>query len=192
MPHFDASLPQYILKHHIEREAQAFRCYLGLDADAPVDAVQIAEWLGIDVRYPGDLRYLSHEAHDALIGEHRSQWSGITYHLPGGIIVAVLNPQHSQSRQQATLMEEVAHVHLGHAPSALKIEPQTGSMTRTYDKRCEQEAYWFGSAVLVPKSGLRQLYGLGYTPAAAAAHFGVSDALVTFRTNLCGLGKLAG
>jgi hypothetical protein len=187
MTYFVPTIPTYKLKHLIEREAQGFRAYLGLRPDEPVDSIEIADWLGIDVTYSDDLVRLSAATRQALVGEHSTQWSGLTCHFPNGIIVTILNPSHSPRRRQATLMEEVAHIHLHHAPSQIATDSMTGLMARTYDARTEMEAYWFGSATLAPKCGLLALYKQGFTPMEIADHYRVSPELITFRTNLCGL-----
>jgi hypothetical protein len=192
MPFFDPSIPLFKLKHLIEREMQAFRAYLGLDSEEPIVAIVIADWLGLEVKYPGDLRFLSPQQRIELVRESGRSWSAMTCHLPNGIIVTVLNPSHSKRRQQATLMEEVAHVHFRHTPTTIDADPITGMMKRSYDKRSETEAYWFGCATLAPKSGLRTLFKRGYTPMEIAEYYGVSYDLIKFRTNLCGLRKLAG
>jgi len=190
MTYFPASAPLYILKHLVEREAQRFRAYLGIAADDPVDGYEVAEWMGVDVRYPDGLSYLLDDARRALVHEYSDEWSGMTFHLPDGIVVVVLNPTHSPRRRHATLMEEVGHLHLAHKPTTLAADVATGAMRRTYHKRLEQEAYWFGGAVLAPKGGLHMIYKRGGTIDEAADHYGVSTDLVRFRSNLHGLQKI--
>jgi hypothetical protein len=192
MPYFAPSIPPYKLTHLLEREAQRFRAHLGVGPDEPVDAFEVADWFGMEVRYPDELCCLPDATRAALVQQSRTEWSGMTFHLPNGIIVTVLNPAHSPRRWQATLMEEVAHVYLGHAPSTIVMDPLSSLLTRTCDKRAEMEAYRFGSAMLVPKCGLIALYKQGYRPMDIANHYGVSYDLVTFRTNLCKLRRLAG
>lgn len=189
MSYFGPRVPSYILKHLIEREAQTFRAYLGVGIDDPVDAFEVANWLGIDVENLQNLSYLDKDICQFLL--QNDHWSGLTCHLPNGRIVAILNPSHSMRRRQATLMEEVAHIHLRHSPSSITIDSSTGLMKRAYDRLQEQEAYWFGSATLVPKQGLKALYEHGYTRDDVAEHYGVSRDLVAFRTNLHGLAKRA-
>jgi len=192
MPYFAPAIPLFKLKHLIEREAQRLRVYLGLGPDEPIDAVEVADWLGIEVRYPTGLRDLPEESRKILLGTMRMKWSGLTIHLPNREIIVVLNPTHSKRRRQATLMEEVAHVHLGHEPSTITVDPMTGLMRRSYDKRTETEAYRLGSSMLVPKCGLLALCAQGFSAAAVAEHYCVSPELALFRINLCGLGQRAG
>src|SRR5579859_6260752 len=191
MTHFPLGTPPYILKHLVEREAQNFRTYLGFDEVEPLDALEVAELLGLDVRDPAKLLLLDASTRAALATRDRDKWSGMTFYLPNGDVVTVLNPTHSRARRNATLLEEVSHVHLRHASSALAVDPRTGLLTRSYDPLTEREAYWFGTAVLVPKLGLKQLYGRGLDLVAAARHYDVSLDLVRMRSQLHGLPRRA-
>src|SRR5205085_500975 len=111
MPYFAASTPPYILKHLVERAAQEFRAYLGLTPDGRIDPFGIAEWLGIEVKYPHQIAALGEDFHTSLQRDQGSGWSGMTFYLPNGDIWSILNASHSLKRQRATLMEEIGHVH---------------------------------------------------------------------------------
>lgn len=187
MAHFSPAIPRYILKHLIEREAQKFRTYLGFSPDDPVDAFEIANLLGVEVVYPDTIRQLRPITRQLLLGTDRDNWSGVTYYIPGKGEYVLLNPTHSDRRTPATLMEELAHIHLAHVPSLLHRDPTTGLTTRTYDSDQEWEAYMFGIATLVPKRGLKDLYVNGFSIDDAARYYGVSPDLITLRTNLHGL-----
>jgi hypothetical protein len=181
---FPPAAPHYILKHLVEKEARRLRAYLGLDAGGPVDPLEIAGMLGIEVVSPAALCQLSPETLRFLVGDAARAWSGLGCHLPDGTVVVVLNPVHSERRRRATLMEEIGHVHLRHRPSAITRHTPTGLLRRSYDRRQEEEAYLLGSAILVPKAELRSLLAAGWSLDAAADHYRVSEELVRFRANL--------
>src|ERR1700736_3813216 len=84
---FPAETPLYILKHLVEREALKFRAYLGYDECEPVNATDIAEMIGLDVRFPGSLSHLSASVQRTLVTRDRDAWSGLTLYLPNGEIV---------------------------------------------------------------------------------------------------------
>lgn len=189
MAYFPETIPPYKLKHLIEREAQKFRSYLAFGPAEPVDAFEVARLLGVEIVYPDDLVRLPPALRQLLLGKDRYRWSGVTFYLPGKGEYVLLNPTHSDRRIPATLMEEIAHVHLNHTPSVLQIDAASGLMARTYDRCQEREAYWFGSATLVPKCGLKDVYVQRYSIEDAARHYGVSTELIVFRTNLHGLRK---
>ena len=67
----------------------------------------------------------------------------------------ILNPIHPDTRKRATLMEELSHIYLGHAPSKLTVV-DGGLAFRSFKKTQETEAYWVGAAALVPRVALER------------------------------------
>jgi hypothetical protein len=129
---------------------------------------------------------LSDETKAHLLGEGRDKWSGgaCSKTLFDGTRLIILNPTHGANRQNATLMEEVSHVFLGHKPSRLAIKSfnkEGKPIARDYREEDEEPAYAIGAAALVPFSGLRRLIGEGKTSKQIARHFNVSRALVEYR-----------
>ena len=95
-------------------------------------------------------------------------------------------------RTNATLMEEVAHVFLGHQPSRLKVVAETENgqtVSREYRKADEEAAYATGAAALVPFSALRRFVLEGQTAPRIAKHFRVSRELVDYRLKVTRLWK---
>jgi len=135
--------------------------------------------------------FLSDETKTHLIGEGRDRWSGgaCSQTLPDGKKLIVLNPTHGENRQNATLMEEISHVFLGHKPSKLAVTTfnKSGRATTTareYRADVEEEAYSVGAAALVPYSALRRMVNLGKTSREIARHFNVSRELVEYRLKI--------
>jgi Zn-dependent peptidase ImmA (M78 family) len=87
-------------------------------------------------------------------------------------------------RTNATLMEEISHVFLGHQPSRLKVVAQDErgrTLSRDYRKADEEEAYAVGAAALVPFSALRRAVLNGQASDEIARYFKVSRDLVEYR-----------
>src|SRR5690606_1887788 len=104
--------------------------------------------------------------------------------LPDGRRLIILNPTHSKNRHNATLMEEISHVFLGHKPSRLAIvkrDKQGNVLARDYNQEIEEEAYGTGAAALIPFTSLKRFVEQGKTAAEIARHFHVSRALVEYR-----------
>ena len=88
-------------------------------------------------------------AREHLLGSASEKWSGGACTLPNGMKLVILNPTHGRSRTNATLMEEICHVFLGHQPNRLSIvtKDERGKvMNRDYRKADEEEAYAVGAA----------------------------------------------
>lgn len=130
--------------------------------------------------------FLTGETKQHLLDGGRDKWSGgaCSQTLPDGKKLIVLNPTHNENRQNATLMEEVCHVFLGHLPSRLAIEnvnKKGKPIARDYRENDEEAAYSVGAAALVPYSSLRRMINQGKTSKEISRHFRVSRELVEYR-----------
>ncbi len=130
--------------------------------------------------------FLSEETKSHLLGDGSDRWSGgaCSQALQDGRKLIVLNPTHNKNRQNATLMEEICHVFLGHKPSRLAIEnvnKHGRPIARDYREDDEEAAYSIGAAALVPFSSLRRFVEQGKTSREIARHFSVSRELVEYR-----------
>jgi hypothetical protein len=172
---------------HYEIRGAALREFAGLRSDEDrLDPHSLARYAKLRVVPFDAIEGLSRSARDHLLGEGRDSWSGgaASARLPDGTRLIILNPMHGVNRQNATLMEEISHVFLGHKPSKLAIERRDRSgkiIAREYDRSVEEEAYGTGAAALVPYSALKRMVLAGKTAAQIANHFRVSRALVEFR-----------
>ncbi len=132
---------------------------------------------------------LTDETRQHLLEGGRDKWSGgaCSQTLYDGRKLIVLNPTHGENRQNATLMEEVCHVFLGHQPSRLAIEnvnKRGKPVARDYREADEEAAYSVGAAALVPYSSLRRMINKGKTSREIARHFNVSRELVEYRMKI--------
>ena len=133
-----------------------------------------------------DIKGLSEHSRTHLLGSGKDKWSGgaASRKLPDGRKLIILNPTHGNNRHNATLMEEISHVFLGHQPSRLAIETKNKdgkTIARDYNADIEEEAYSTGAAALVPYTALKRFVNEGKTAAQIARHFNVSRALVEYR-----------
>ncbi|MBA3247488.1 MAG: ImmA/IrrE family metallo-endopeptidase [Pyrinomonadaceae bacterium] len=96
----------------------------------------------------------------------------------------ILNPRHGQARNNATLMEEVCHVFLGHKANRLSIVAQNKqgkTVARDYNEADEEAAYAVGAAALVPYAAIERSVRAGKSSAEMAKHFNVSRELIEYR-----------
>lgn len=113
------------------------------------------------------------------------QWSGGAVVTGDGTHVIVLHPRQTGERANATIMEEIAHILLEHEPSAIYTEG--GFTLRTYDKECEEEAYWTGAAALLPAVVVSKAIWRNVPAEDLAVEFDVSVELVEFRIKILNL-----
>ncbi|MBK6590982.1 MAG: ImmA/IrrE family metallo-endopeptidase [Acidobacteria bacterium] len=183
-------------RHH-EIRARGLREFAGLTRDdQPLDPFALARFANLIVASFDQIEpLLTEETKAHLIGTGKDSWSGgaASHTLPDGSKLIILNPTHPKTRQNATLMEEVCHVFLGHKPSRLAIENKTRDgkiIARDYNHAIEEEAYSTGTAALVPFTALKRMVSEGKTIREIARHFGVSPALVEFRIKVSRLWDL--
>ncbi len=174
-------------RHH-EIRAIGLREFAGLRRDDQrLDPFKLAQFAKLFVASFDQIEPLLTEAtRRHLIGEGKNAWSGgaASHTLPDGRKLIILNPTHGKKRQNATLMEEICHVFLGHKPSRLSIEKRNKKgeiIARDYNEAIEEEAYSTGAAALVPYTALRRMVEQGKTTNEIARHFYVSRALVEYR-----------
>lgn len=167
--------------------AQGFRSFARIRPDAPLDPFRLAKFANLLVLDFEQIKGLSAKTREHLLGPASEAWSGgaCSQPLPDGRKIVVLNPNHGRLRTNATLMEEISHVFLGHQANRLHViaEDARGSTTsaRDYRKADEEAAYGIGAAALVPYSSLRRLLLKGQNSSQIGKHFRVSRELVEYR-----------
>ncbi len=173
-----------------EQQARNIRTFAGLKRDdEPLDPFALAPYAGLLVVDFSQIEGLSEQARNHLLGEGARDWSGGTFTrpLPNGRQLVILNPKHGLQRHQATLMEEVCHVFLGHKANQLEItktNEQGQIVARDYHDADEEEAYAVGAAALVPYAALHRFVTTGKTTFQIARHFGVSRQLAIYRIQI--------
>lgn len=167
-----------------ELKALALRDFAGVKPDFPLDPFELARFANLIVVNFDQINDLSEGAREHLLGAAADAWSGGACTLPNGMKLVILNPNHGRARTNATLMEEICHVFLGHEPNRLSVvtKDELGRvLNRDYRKADEEAAYGVGAAALVPFRALKKFVYTGKTSAEIARHFRVSRELVEYR-----------
>ena len=183
-----SQLPPTRKGRNYEIKAIGLRDFAGLQRDDErLDPFDLAHYAKLLVATFEQIEpFLSEESKKHLLNDAKDAWSGgaCSQVLPDGKKLIILNPTHGENRQNATLMEEICHVFLGHKASRLAIEnynKQGKIIARDYHAEIEEEAYSVGAAALVPYSALRRFVEQGKTSREIARHFNVSRDLVEYR-----------
>ncbi len=185
------NLPPTQKGRQYEIRAIGLREFAGLRRDdEPLNPFELARYAKLlVVSFEQIEPFLTEETKAHLLGEGKDKWSGgaCSQTLHDGRKLIVLNPTHGENRQNATLMEEVSHVFLGHKPTRLAIENTNKygkPIARDYREDDEEAAYSVGAAALVPYSALRRLVEQGKTSRDIARHFNVSRELTEYRMKI--------
>ena len=182
----DVLLPPTEKRKQFELRALALRDFAGVNKNQPLDPFALAQFAKLMVVDFDSIEGLSPESREHLLSEGAEEWSGgaCSRPLPNGWRLVILNPAHGKQRNRATLMEEVAHVFLGHNPNRLAVVASVAkdkTLARDYNHDDEEAAYAIGAAALVPYSSLRELVMKGRAAPEIARHFHVSRQLVEYR-----------
>ncbi len=183
-----SNLPPTKKGRNYEIRALALRDFAGLKNDEErLNPFELARYANLLVATFEQVEpFLTAETKAHLVGDGKDSWSGgaCSQALPDGKKLIVLNPTHGKNRQNATLMEEISHVFLGHKPSKLAVttyNKEGKPIAREYQAEIEEEAYSVGAAALVPFSSLHRMINQGKTSREIARHFNVSRELVEYR-----------
>jgi len=187
-------LPPGEKRKQFELYALGLRDFAGVKGEQPLDPFALAEFAKLLIVDFDKIEGLSAESRQHLLGEGADQWSGgaCSKPLSNGWKLVILNPAHGAQRNRATLMEEVAHVFLGHKPNRLAIisdDPKASgskgrakqTLARDYNQADEEAAYAVGAAALIPYAALRRFVRAGHRADQIARHFRVSRQLVEYR-----------
>lgn len=192
-----SQLPPTRKGRQYEIRALSLRDFAGLKRDDEMlDPFELARYAKLIVAEFDQIEpFLTEETRNHLLGSGKDKWSGgaCSQKLFDGKKLIILNPTHGKNRQNATLMEEICHVFLGHKPSRLAIKTlnkEGKAIARDYRPEIEEEAYSVGAAALVPFSALRRMVSQGKTSREIARHFNVSRELVEYRMKVSRLWEL--
>ena len=164
----------------LEGHAYALRQRAGVGATGPFDPFGALKPLGLVVLEPSHVAALTAEQVARIEALDAKTWSGGAQRLPDGRTLVMLNPNQTPERRNVTVLEEVAHVLLGHKPTRIFVGP-SGLPEREYDAAVEQEAYWTAAAALLPALDVARAVWAGRPAAEVGAQFGASEELVAMR-----------
>ena len=169
---------------NFELKALGLRDFACVRIDQPLNPFDLARFANLIVVRFEEVEGLSESSRELLLGSASESWSGGACTLPNGMKLVILNPNHGRARTNATLMEEICHVFLGHKPNRLSIvtkDDRGKVMNRDYRKADEEEAYAVGAAALVPFASLKRMLLQGKSSTEIGFHFRVSTELIEYR-----------
>ncbi len=174
----------------LEGNAQGMRQLVGLGPSERLVPREFAEALYYTIVFPADIEGLSPGDLVQLTQVDSRGWSGSSAILPNGQPVVLLNPTDSVTRNNITIMEELAHDYLGHRPS-LSSAGTANVRQRDFSKSNEKQAYALGAAAVLPYRRLENLVQRRMQVSEIADVEELSRSVVTYRLNVSGLGRAA-
>lgn len=172
-------------KTEAEKASAAARQALKLRPFAPLDPWDYAGFLGVSVLDFASLALSPATIHQLTVTDGDS-WSAMTL-KEGAAFAIVLNPAHAPTRRRSDLMHELSHIELKHTPVRVDVSKNGVLLLSDYSEDQEQEADWYGAALLLPRSALVHHRSRGETSANIAERYGVSASLCEWRLRMTGV-----
>ena len=169
-----------------ERTSQEYRAALGVRLADRLDPRRLAELLDVQVSVPEAIPGLSRASIHQLTRVDRDSWSAVTISQSGRSLI-VLNSGQSAARQTSSLVHELAHIILNHAPDETVLSDEGVLFRGSYDANQEDEANWLAGCLLVPRDGLLAAGRRSADPMALAERFGVSRDMIEWRLRMTGV-----
>jgi hypothetical protein len=169
-----------------EEQAALIRHRAGIGPLDRLDPRHAAEALALIIMDANAIENLTAEERAWIEATTPKMWSGMGAPLADGRLFVLLHPFQTPERAAITIMEEASHVHYGHRPERLTLQP-TGMERREYDKCIEEEAYWTAAAALLPSVAVARAVWRRRPANEVAQFYGTSIELVEFRIKTLGL-----
>ncbi len=173
----------------VEIQGYYLRQHLRLSSYDTLDHLALAQAMKVKILSIKDVSAIPATIVSHLLSNDRCSWSAGCLRLPEGNelrAVILYNPTHAITRQRATIMEELSHLHLKHKGSKL-TRTDGGSGFRSYNKSEESQAYFVGAAALLPVEVLKKARVERTLRYEVASKCVVSEDLVLFREKITGV-----
>lgn len=144
---------RYGFKKWSDEKAIELRNELGLYASSPLCAFELCKHLKIPLFIPDEIKGLSKESLNNLLGKGNGHWSAASIPVDNKFII-VHNPTHVPARQQSNLMHELAHIICEHKVPKDKNNLGLSGFLRNHNEDQENEAEWLGACLQLPKPAL--------------------------------------
>lgn len=143
-------------KSQCERRSVEIRKSLGLRNDDPISGIQLAPQFGATVWSEKDVSGLPTLDLRQLTVIDGQSWSAFTLRIRTQHLV-LFNSSQSAPRVNSVIMHELAHIALGHELHSASLSQEGHLIPTNYSQDQEDEADWFGGALLLPRPALLRI-----------------------------------
>ena len=156
-----------------------------LDTD-PLDAVRVADHMGITVWNESQIEGLSSIDLQVLQDEGADYWHALTLRI-GHKHLIVYNSEQRGGRKNSIIMHEIAHIVLGHRLHDVMKNSDGLLVPGNYDQTQEDEANWLAGALLLPRPALLRIRSAGISNLESTRIYNVSEQMLTWRLRMTGV-----
>ncbi|MDB5151102.1 MAG: ImmA/IrrE family metallo-endopeptidase, partial [Mucilaginibacter sp.] len=174
-------------KAKCERLALDYRSKLSIHVCNPLCAFKLAEYLNIPIYRATE--FLTSPIEKEKLANDNFGWSALTMVTSSGNRIIIINPYHSDARQQSDIMHELAHVICGHKQSFSNYDFEIPLGMRHFDEIQEEEAICLGSTLQITRPGLLWALKRNYTVEQISSYFNSSIEMAKYRMQISGVIK---
>lgn len=160
------------------------RAEMGLSPIAPLDPLALARHLDIPVITLSSMAGEAPKAFRQFSLVNQAEFSAMTV-FDGTRRIIVYNDFHTKGRQSSDIAHELSHGMLLHPPRPAL----DANGCRNWNDDMEDEAQWLGGALLIPEEAALSIARRNLPLDHAAALYGVSDKMVSWRLRITGAFK---
>lgn len=171
-------------KAEAERKAVEIRTALGLKSHEPVDLRAVAHTKGVAIVLASDLVEVSRLEEIERLQAYA--FSACTFEIKERLFI-VVNPLHSENRQNSDIAHELAHVILEH--KLTEIRELAGTPFRTCMADQEEEANTFAGTLLLPRPLLIKTAKVGKSWEDLVDQYSVTTSMARYRWNATGVAR---
>jgi Zn-dependent peptidase ImmA (M78 family) len=172
-------------KTRSENISALIRSKLDITPVKPLTYKQLASYLSVDILELVNLKHLALNSKTYLASKEGDEWSAVTVASSQRVVI-VANPSHSAARHSSSIMHELAHIILEHAPSKVFVT-DTSFALRDYDEKQEAEADWLAGSLLLPRVALQKAIYQNLPKATVLSEYSVSSDLYEYRKRITGI-----
>lgn len=171
-----------------ERRSVEIRTDLSLSKIDPLDAIELAQHMGVKVWSTSDIKGLSPTDTASLTRDDADCWSALTMRIDTHYLV-VFKAGQSAPRTNSVIMHELSHIILGHELADACVLGDGSLVARNYDQDQENEADWLGGTLLLPRPALLEIRRKRMSDSDARLKYQVSQQMLAWRFRMTGVDR---
>ncbi|MGA9996882.1 MAG: ImmA/IrrE family metallo-endopeptidase [Pyrinomonadaceae bacterium] len=175
-------------KSWCEKVAVEQRRVLKLRPFDPLNPLDLAQHLGIEIWNVESIPGIDSECLRTLLEEDPESWSAVTINV-GSKKIIISNSAHSDGRRASDLMHEISHILIGHKLGRIDVTEDGLLLLNTYDKQQEEEAMWLTGCLLLPRPAVLLIHRQNMDTKAAERKYGATTSMLRYRLSVTGVTK---
>lgn len=170
-----------------ERYGEEYRQKYNISIFGKLDAFVLAKELNVKFYTPSEILENSYTSHLAILSNRNSDFNALYLKLQNGEKIIIYNDSHPSSRQQSSIMHELAHIILKHEIPDKAVEVLIKYNLPYINEEQEEQAKFLGACLQLNKPSLLLARKQKWSDAEIAEKYLCSNDMVQYRKRCLGL-----